>query len=151
MNISPEGLAIIKKSEGLRLSPYLCPAGVPTIGYGHTKGVTMKSPPITASDAERLLREDSAWAENAVAKRVKISINQNQFDALVSFVFNIGEPNFATSTLLRRLNSGDYNGASAEFDRWVYGNGKKLPGLISRRKEERALFNRPATPDPRQP
>lgn len=134
-----QNLSIIKLSEGLRLEAYLCPAGVWTIGYGHTKGVK-KGDFITLEEAEMLLREDVKDAENAVNKYVKVGINQNQFDALVSFVFNLGSGNFKTSTLLRKLNTGDYLGAANEFKRWNKAGGKVLNGLVKRREDEANLF-----------
>lgn len=133
-------LDIIKKSEGLRLEAYLpTPNDVPTIGYGHTKGVKMGQR-ITAKQAEQFLLEDVAWASDAVNRLVKVNLTQNQFDALVSFVFNVGATAFAGSTLLRLLNAGDYKGAADQFLRWNKQAGKVLKGLDTRRKEERALF-----------
>ena len=133
-------LDIIKESEGLRLTAYMPTANdVPTIGYGHTHGVRMGQT-ITKAQAEQFLKEDVSWAEAAVNKQVKVSLNQNQFDALVSFVFNIGETTFAKSTLLRKLNAGDYNGAANEFPRWNKQAGVVLRGLVKRREREKQLF-----------
>jgi len=133
-------LGIIKKSEGLRLEAYLpTPNDVPTIGYGHTKGVKMGQH-ITINQAEQFLLEDVAWASDAVNRLVKVKLTQNQFDALVSFVFNVGATAFSKSTLLRLLNAGDYKGAADQFLRWNKQAGKVLRGLDTRRKEERALF-----------
>lgn len=139
MHISEAGLALIRQSEGLRLRAYLCPAGIPTIGYGSTAGVQMGQT-ITAERAEQLLREDVRQFEAAVSRLVKVPLTQGQFDSLTSFAFNLGEKALEKSTLLRLLNAGDYSGAAAQFDRWVYASGKKLPGLITRRAAERALF-----------
>ena len=95
---------------------------------------------ITKEKAEELLRQDVAWVEEALKKYVKVSINQNQFDALASLVFNIGETNFAGSTLLKKLNQSDYAGAADQFPRWKYQKGIELAGLVKRRAQERSLF-----------
>lgn len=141
MKISDEGLEIIKGSEGLRLNAYLDTkkGRVPTIGYGHTRGVTMG---MTTTDAQahKWLQEDVEVAEDIVHRFVTVPLAQGAFDALVSFAFNVGQPQFITSTLLRLLNEGDYIGASNEFQRWIYDNGDKLNGLITRRELERQEF-----------
>jgi lysozyme len=138
--IGPPGLAIIKSCEKLRLRAYLpTPNDVPTIGYGHTEGVKMGDV-CTAAQAEKWLIEDCDAAEICVNGRVKLPITDNQFDALVSLVFNIGINAFASSTLLRKLNSGDYAGAAAEFKRWRFQKGEELAGLVKRRERERKLF-----------
>lgn len=135
-----KNLDIIKRHEGLRLEAYMpTPNDVPTIGYGHTKGVKMGDR-ITNAQAEEYLRHDIAWAQDAVNSLVKVRLTQNQFDALVSFVFNVGASAFAKSTLLRMLNDGDYKGAADQFLRWDKQGGKVLRGLTKRRAEERALF-----------
>ena len=139
MHISETGLALIRQFEGLRLSAYRCPAGIATIGYGSTAGVQMGQT-ITAERAEELLREDVRQFEAAVSRLVKVPLSQGQFDSLASFAFNLGAKSLAQSTLLRLLNAGDYSGAAAQFDRWVYASGKKLSGLVKRRAAERALF-----------
>jgi len=139
MHISETGLALIRQAEGLRLSAYRCPAGIPTIGYGSTAGVKLGQA-ITAERAEQLLGEDVRQFEAAVSRLVKVPLTQGQFDALVSFAFNLGAKALGDSTLLRLLNAGDYSGAAAQFDRWVYASGKKLSGLVKRRAAERALF-----------
>lgn len=139
MHISETGLALIRQFEGLRLAAYRCPAGIATIGYGSTAGVQMGQT-ITAERAEELLREDVRQFEAAVSRLVKVPLNQGQFDSLTSFAFNLGAKSLEQSTLLRLLNAGDYSGAAAQFDRWVYASGKKLSGLVKRRAAERALF-----------
>lgn len=139
MHISDTGLALIRQFEGLRLAAYRCPAGIATIGYGSTAGVQMGQT-ITAERAEELLREDVRQFEAAVSRLVKMPLTQGQRDALVSFAFNLGAKSLEQSTLLRLLNAGDYSGAAAQFDRWVYASGKKLSGLVKRRAAERALF-----------
>ena len=130
---------IIKHHEGLVLHAYLCPAGVPTIGYGHTGGVSMGDV-ITEKKADELLKKDLRSAEYAVNKYVNVDLNQNQFDALVSFVFNLGAGNFKSSTLLRKLNFSDYDGAASEFKRWNKAGGRVLAGLTKRRLAEEKLF-----------
>lgn len=131
---------IIKKHEGLRLEAYMpTPNDVWTIGYGHTK-TAKPGMKITEDHAEDLLLSDIAWAENAVNNLVTVYLTQNQFDALVSFVFNVGQGNFANSTLLRMLNKEDYKGAADQFLRWNKQKGKVLNGLTKRREEERKLF-----------
>lgn len=139
MQISKDGLDLIKQFEGLYLKAYRCPAGVPTIGYGHTAGVAMGQA-ITQQQADDYLRRDVRQFERAVARLVSVPLTQGQFDALVSFAFNLGEGALAQSTLLRMLNAGDYAGAAAQFDRWNKAGGRVLPGLVRRRAAERALF-----------
>lgn len=141
MKISDEGLEIIKDSEGLRLNAYLDTkkGRVPTIGYGHTRGVTMGMT-TTEAQAHRWLQEDVAVAEDIVRRFVTVPLAQGAFDALVSFAFNVGQSQFTNSTLRRLLNEGDYIGASNEFQRWIYDNGVKLNGLITRRERERQEF-----------
>ncbi|WP_297638589.1 lysozyme [uncultured Clostridium sp.] len=140
MKMSERGLELIKHFEGLKLEAYKCPSGVWTIGYGTTKGVTsgMK---ITKEKAEELLKLDVEKFEKSVLKLVKVDLNQSQFDALVSFAYNLGEGNLSSSTLLKMLNNKDYYGASQEFIRWNRANKKVLAGLTRRRESERNLFN----------
>ncbi len=133
------GVELIKKWEGLRLRAYLCPAGVWTIGYGHTQ-TAKPGMVITEAEAERLLLRDLRTFEDDVNSLVKVRLSQSQFDALVSLIYNIGPTNFGRSTLLRMLNAGDYKGAAAQFSRWNRANGKVLAGLMNRRAEEAALF-----------
>jgi lysozyme len=139
MRTSRTGIELIKAHEGLRLDAYLCPAGVPTIGYGHTYNVKMGDR-ITEEQAEKFLIGDLIVAETEV-NRYGFDLTQNQFDALVSFVFNVGAGNFRSSTLLKRLkaNPNDPDIAN-QFKRWVYGGGKVLPGLVRRRNEEAKLY-----------
>ena len=140
MKISDKGLALIKRFEGFEERAYLCPAGVWTIGYGHTEGVR-KDDRITEEQAERFLDADIARAEEAVKRLVKSELSQNQFDALVCFVFNVGEGAFAESTLLKLLNADpDDPRIIDEFMRWVHADGKRLPGLINRREDEARLY-----------
>lgn len=141
--LNSEGLALIKQFEGLRLEPYLCPAGIQTIGYGHTKGVTMKSRRISQEQADDYLRRDLLDAERAVQHFITVPMNDNQFAALVSFVFNVGIANFLASTLRKRLNAGLYLEAASEFENWVLAKKKRIPGLVNRRAAEKALFLKP--------
>ena len=134
-----KGIPIIKQFEGLKLEAYLCPAGIPTIGYGHTRGVKLGQK-ISAAQAEVFLDHDYEEAEDAVKRLITVPLNDNQLGALTSFVFNLGEGRLLGSTLRRKLNSGDYKGAAAEFDKWVYSGGEKLNGLVARRAAERKLF-----------
>lgn len=131
---------LVRRYEGFSATAYRCPANVWTIGVGHTNGVTEKSAPISEEEAMALLHEDLEEAASGVNRLVKVPLTQGQFDALVSFVFNLGAGSLASSTLLKKLNASDYLGAAEEFNRWVHGGGKVLPGLVRRRVEERALF-----------
>lgn len=131
---------VIKEAEGLRLEAYLCPAGVWTIGYGHTGSDVWPGLVITEKWAEQLLEEDLKRFEAYVSGYVRVDLTQDQFDALVSFTYNVGAEAFKNSTLLRKLNAGDYEGASKEFARWNKSKGKVLPGLVKRREKERKLF-----------
>ncbi|QDL35698.1 lysozyme [Serratia liquefaciens] len=139
MKISEKGIALIKAFEGLNLRAYLCPAHIWTIGYGHTRKV-MPGDTVTPDEADTLLRQDITDAERAVKVHVSVPLTQGQFDSLVSFVFNLGVGNFRTSTLLKKLNAGDYDGTAQEFGRWIHAGGKALPGLVRRREAERVLF-----------
>lgn len=133
------GLDIIKESEGLELKAYICPAGVWTIGYGHTKDVK-PGDVLTEEQAENLLIDDLKIYEGYVRKYVNVDLNKNQFSALVSFVYNIGPLNFKNSTLRRKLNKKLFAEAANEFSRWNKAGGKILPGLVKRRAKEKALF-----------
>lgn len=136
------GVKMIENFEGLRLSAYIDAVGVATIGYGHTAGVQMGQT-ITQPQAEEFLRQDLGVAEKAVCADVKVPLNDNQFDALVSFTFNCGTGALGSSTLLKKLNAGDYQGAADQFLVWVNGSNGPLPGLVDRRNKERALFLTP--------
>ena len=139
MKTSDKGIELIKRHEELRLKAYQCPAGVWTIGYGSTGGVR-PGDVITEAQAEVKLREDLRTAENEV-NRHKLNINQNQFDALVSFTFNVGSGNFRSSTLLKRIKENpNHPDIENQFGRWIYAKGRVLPGLVKRRKEEANLY-----------
>ncbi|ENO3038042.1 lysozyme [Enterobacter ludwigii] len=144
MQTSEKGIALIKQFEGCKLTAYQDSVGVWTIGYGWTQPVDGK--PIRAGmtikqeTAERLLKTGLVGYESDVSRLVKVGLTQGQFDALVSFTYNLGARSLSTSTLLRKLNVGDYAGAADEFLRWNKAGGKVLNGLTRRREAERALF-----------
>ncbi|AOX41410.1 lysozyme [Pseudomonas aeruginosa] len=142
MRTSQRGIDLIKSFEGLRLSAYQDSVDVWTIGYGTTRGVT-RYMTITVEQAERMLANDIQRFEPELDKLVKVELNQNQWDAMMSFVYNLGAANLASSTLLKLLNRGDYQGAADQFPRWVNAGGKRLEGLARRRAAERALFLEP--------
>ena len=137
--INARGLRLLKAFEGLRLEAYIDAVGVLTIGYGTTTGVS-PGMRITEAQAESFLRRDLARFENAVSSLVKVALNEDQFSALVTFTYNIGESAFAGSTLLGLLNQGAYQSAADQFMRWNRGDRGELPGLTRRRQAERALF-----------
>ena len=139
MKTSNKGIDLIKKHEGFRSKAYRCSANVLTIGFGHTLNVK-STDVITLDEADHFLRQDVEFAEKEV-NRHNLNINQNQFDALVSFVFNLGVGNFARSTLLRKIKSNPNDPTiRKEFERWIYAGGKVLNGLVRRRKEEAELY-----------
>lgn len=143
--LSEEGLSFIALHEGFVPNIYKDAAGLPTIGFGHLlrEGEHDRfKHGITREEGKTILKQDVAEAERFVNSFVKVPLNQKQFDALVSFVFNIGAGNFRNSTLLRKLNEGDYDGASTEFLRWVRAGGRVLLGLQRRRAAERKMFLR---------
>ncbi len=140
MKISKEGLEFIEDVEGCKLFAYLDTGGVWTIGVGHTGPEVVKGLTWTMQQVTEALIKDTETAQNAVNKLVRVPITQNQFDALVSFVFNVGVGAFTKSTLLRKLNVMDYHGASKEFPRWNKDNGREILGLTKRRLLEQSLF-----------
>ena len=146
LNTSEAGVALIKKFEAFVPDWYSCAAGVRTIGYGTTAavpGAARIEGPITEAEADLWLRRSLARQyEPAVEQAVEVPLASHQFDALVSFVYNVGAAAFRRSTLLRKLNRRDYSGAAGEFDKWVYAGGKTLRGLVIRRSAERRLFER---------
>lgn len=148
MTTSEKGLTLIKKYEGFFSKPYLCPANVPTIGYGvikypNGKRVTLKDNPITEKQANDYLSELlKKTYEVEVNRLVKKTLTQNQFDALVSFTYNLGGTNLGSSTLLKKININPNDPTiSAEFLRWNKAGGKVLNGLTRRREEEAKLYN----------
>jgi lysozyme len=138
---SDHGLALTKSFEGLHLEAYRDCAGIWTIGYGHTDPTLAAGQTISATEAEELLRSDLADAVTCVNRLVKSVISQSQFDAMVDFCFNAGRGNFFQSTLLRKVNSGDFAGAAAQFALWVHAGGEVVAGLVRRRKAEAELFD----------
>ena len=144
MQTSPDGIALIKQFEGCRLTAYQDSVGVWTIGYGWTRpvdGVPVRAGmTIKQEVAERLLKTGLVGYENDVTKLVRVKLTQGQFDALVSFAYNLGARSLSTSTLLQKLNASDYAGAADEFPRWHKAGGKVLNGLSRRREAEKALF-----------
>ena len=144
MKLGQKGAALIKAREQLRLRAYKpTPTDKWTIGWGHTGPEVVEGLTWVLSQAEAAFERDTQWAATAVMKHVDVELNQNQFDALVAFVFNVGETNFAGSTLLRDLNARNYAGAVLEFAKWNHQDGKVLAGLTVRRQQEAALFETP--------
>lgn len=147
--LGPDGLALIKEFEGYHTAQpdgscvaYLCPARVPTIGWGCTKGVRLGMR-WTAEQAEAALMQELAEIESAVSRLVTVPLSQQQYDALVSFTYNVGSGALKRSTLLKKLNAGDYSGAEQEFAKWNKGGGRVLKGLVRRRSREALLFGTP--------
>lgn len=151
--INEEGLELVKRFEGLQKHAYRCPAGVWTIGYGHTRGVK-PGMEITEEKAEELLQQDLSEAGEQVERLVHVPLTDNQYSALASFVFNVGAGSLAASTLLRRLNAGDFDSVPVELAKWVKATdpktGKKvtLAGLVKRRAAEGELWLKGETDDP---
>lgn len=147
MKTNREGIELIKRFEGLRLTAYLCPANVWTIGYGHTSAagapVVKKGMKITKDEAAEILVRDLVKYEVAVMKALTRNPNENQFSAMVSLCYNIGPGAFAKSSVVRKFNAGDASGAAAAFRLWNKAGGKVLAGLVRRREEEIILFSKP--------
>lgn len=143
MKLSNRGLNLIKEFEGLRLDAYFDPIGLLTVGYGHlckkNEGFRL-GVRITPQLAERLLASDVVWAENAVENLVVPQLSQNQFDALVSFTFNVGQTTFRRSSVLRFVNINRFDRANDYLLKYIYADGRKLKGLINRRQAESKLF-----------
>ena len=141
------GKILIKMSEGVRLTAYKCPAGIPTIGYGHTGTVNSKPiianvTKITQKQADLLLTNDLKRFENAVNKNVKVKLTQNQFDALISFTYNLGEGGLQQLIKCSGLNQGKYQNVPAHMIQYCKANGKELQGLKNRRMREIVLWNK---------
>lgn len=144
MNASDRCLDLIKEFEGFASEPYEDVAGYRTWGYGHKQRKGEAAPAtISEADATRLLCNDIQTAECCVSDAVEVALNQNRFDALCSFVFNLGGHAFEGSTLLKLLNAGDYSGASGEFPKWCRAGQNQVPGLLRRRLAEQLLFDTP--------
>ena len=148
MNVSREGIELVKKYEGFRSKPYLDAVAVATIGYGTTvypsgKKVTMRDPAVTEAEATFLLTTmiEKQYGK-AVNDLVVPEIGQHMFDALVSFTYNLGVGNLKSSTLLKKVNALDFGGAAEEFKKWNKAGGKVLSGLTKRRADEEAMFRK---------
>lgn len=139
-SVAPASI-FIKKWEGCRLEAYRCSAGVATIGWGHTKGVQMGDR-ICLNKAEKYLLDDLVEFQKGLASLVDVEVTETQFIALMSFVFNLGLGAFKGSTIRKKVNAKDFDGAVEEFGRWVYANGKIVQGLVNRRREEAEFFAR---------
>jgi len=144
-HLTDEGLALIKRFEGFSATPYLCPAGWWTIGFGAVRGpdglpVSAATAPVGEEAAEGLLRRDMAIAERAVLRLISVPLADGQFDALVSFTFNLGAGALQRSTLRRKVNRDEHAEVPGEFQKWVWGGGRKLPGLIRRRRVESEIY-----------
>jgi lysozyme len=140
MQTNKKGIELLKTFEGCKLKTYLCPAGIPTIGYGHTGPDVTEGLVITKRQAESLLKKDLAKFEKGVGELLKVKVSPNQFSALVVFAYNVGLGALAGSTLLKKLNAGDIIGAGNEFLRWNKVNKQEVQGLTNRRNAERDLF-----------
>ena len=146
MHMSQGGLDnLLKKFEGCKLKAYRCPAGILTIGYGHTSAAgapeVHDGMTITQDEAESILKNDLVKYEQPVANMVKVPLEQNQFDVLVDFAYNAGVGALKTSTLLKKVNAGDFDALPDELMKWTKGGGKVLPGLVRRRQAEAAWWN----------
>lgn len=139
MQTSERGVELIKHFEGCRLEAYLCPAGIWTIGYGHTLDVK-EGDRVDQEAAEAFLIEDLEEFEDHVQRLVEVDLSQDQFDALVSWTFNLGYGNLAASTLLAKLNDGLYDEVPEQIKRWTRAGGRVLEGLVKRRNAEAALW-----------
>lgn len=142
-HITAIGLALIQHFEGFCPTIYLCPSDVPTIGYGHV--VQAEERPrflggITEAEALALLRRDVEEAERSVLRLISVPLTDGQFDALVSFTYNVGSGALQRSTLRQKINRGESQDAPRELQRWVWGRGRKLPGLVRRRQSESFRF-----------
>jgi lysozyme len=142
-HITQAGIDLIKQFEGFRPTVYICPAGYPTIGYGHVVKPQEREQfagGITTEQAETLLRQDVQTAERAVLRLITMPLTEGQFDALVSFTFNLGAGALQRSTLRRKVNRGDHAAVPAEFRKWVWAGGRRLEGLVRRRGAEIRLY-----------
>lgn len=140
LKVSPAGRELIKRFEGYADTPYRCPAGKLTVGWGHVVSMLDRIiPPISLARAEELLAADLSWIEEDL-NALPVPLTQGQFDALASLTYNIGRSAFAGSTLKKRLVAHDFAGAADQFKRWVHADGKVMMGLVNRRYAEAALF-----------
>ena len=142
--VTEEGLNLIKRFEGFSPTIYICPAGYPTVGYGHgvlTHEQDQFAAGITPAQATELLRKDVRIAERAVLRLISVPLTDGQFDALVSFTFNLGAGALQRSTLRRKVNRGEQESVPAELMKWVWAAGKRMPGLIRRRRAEALAYS----------
>lgn len=139
-HITDIGIDLIKRFEGLSLKPYLCPARLWTIGYGHVIREGEGLEQVTENEAEDLLRKDLLASEKSVLRLVDVPLTGGQFDALVSFCFNLGGGALQRSTLRQKLNRCEYDDAADEFPKWCWAGGRRLSGLLRRREAEKELF-----------
>lgn len=143
-DVTEEGLDLIKRFEGFGPTIYICPAGYPTIGYGHVVLAHEQeqfAAGITHAEATELLRKDVGIADRAVVRLISVPLTDGQFDALVSFTFNLGAGALQRSTLRRKANRGEHESIPAELMKWVWASGKRLPGLVRRRKAEALAYS----------
>lgn len=140
MHINQSGFIMLTNFEDFRPKPYDDGFGTLTIGYGHTRSAIMPAE-VTEDEAGELLKADLTYFEDIVKKEVRVPVNRNQFSALVSLTYNIGEGAFRNSTLLKKLNGGNFKAAAGQFESWTRAGGKKLEGLVRRRAAEQQLFN----------
>lgn len=145
MRISRDGLSLIREFEGFYPVPYRCPAGLWTVGYGHVLAVHEPKETISKVQAETLLSMDVRRSEWSVAALIKVSLSQAQFDALVSFTFNVGSGALERSTLRRMVNQHAHDEVPEQLMRWVYAKGRKMPGLVRRRLAESMLYANPTS------
>lgn len=146
-HVTQDGIDLIKRFEGFSSTVYICPAGYPTIGYGHlVRGAEQYERGVTEAEAEELLRRDVRAAENAVLRLIDVPLTDGQFDALVSFTFNLGAGALQRSTLRRKVNRLAHSEVPEQFMRWVWAGGRRLAGLVKRRHEESARFIQGNTP-----
>lgn len=141
MKTSQNGIDLIKHFEGFCQSPYNCPSGHKTIGYGHVMKENETFSSIDQTQAEELLSMDLSKAEQAIYRNIKVELKQNQFDALASFTFNLGGGALQCSTLRQKINRQDHELVANELRKWIYAGGKKLLGLKLRREAEAELYN----------
>ena len=144
-HITQNGIDLIKRFEGFSRTVYFCPAGYPTIGYGHVvKPHEDFSAGIDEAQAEELLRQDAVIAERAVLRLINVPLTDGQFDALVSFTYNLGGGALQRSTMRRKINREEHADVPEQFMRWVWAGGRKLKGLVRRREAESRLYINPS-------
>ncbi len=137
MEFNAKGETLVKSFEGFSTTTYICPAGVPTIGYGHTGNI---AGPITKEQGEELFKKDIEKFVGQLKPYIDVELTDNQFSAVVSFAYNVGVGNFKISSLRRYINNKQFDLAANEFPKWIHANGKVLPGLVKRREAEKQLF-----------